>query len=82
MKDSNKWFKRNLLAIPAKALSKSELENFQKSEGNSSTKKDECSKTNSNPKGRKSKAAVKIEKEIEVLNNIILLILKNKMEFF
>ena len=72
LKDSDKWFKWNPPALPAWALPKGEAENFQTTEGNSFTKDDESSKTDSKPKGRKSKAAAKSEEEIKAQGNTII----------
>ena len=53
-------------------MPKGASENFQTAEGNSFAKDDESSKTDSKPKGRKSKAAAKSEEEIKAQGNTII----------
>ena len=81
LKDSNKWFKWNPPALPAWALPKGESENFQTSEGNGFTKDDESSKTDSKPKGRKSKATSKSEEDIKAQGNTIISRIGDSMKY-
>ncbi len=69
---TDKCFKWNPPALPAWALPKGDEENFQSAEGSSSVEDGNSSKSDSKPKGRKSKAASKSEEEIKAQGNTII----------